>query len=113
MWFKNKHGKGSCEANRHKDLGECSFVVPQQVRDTLAPSVAPEAAAAMAHSPNERFVDPTDWETEFFSELGQQKIFSSSPFGTLQSLPRDTRTLFSTLSERPGFTSPGRKKEEH
>ena len=44
---------------------------------------------------HEQFVDPTDWETEFFSELEPQKIFSSP--GTLQSLPRDTRTLFSTL----------------
>ena len=50
MWFKSKHGKGSCDANRPKDLGEYSFAVPQQLRETLAPSVAPEAAAAMAHS---------------------------------------------------------------
>ena len=62
--------------------------------DTFAPSVTPEAAAAMAHPPDEQFVDPTDWEIEF-SELEPQKIFSSP--GTLQSLPRDTRTLFSTL----------------
>ena len=54
-----------------------------------------EAAAAMAHPQNEQFVDTTDWETEFFSELEPQKIFSSP--GTLQSLPRETRTLFSTL----------------
>ena len=45
--------------------------------DTLAPSVAPEAAAAMAHLPDEQFVDTIDWETEFFSELEPQKIFSS------------------------------------
>ena len=68
MWFKSKHGKGSCDANRPKDLGDYSFVVPQQLRETLAPSVAPEAAAAMAHPPDEQFVDPTDWETEFFSQ---------------------------------------------
>ena len=52
--------KGSCDINRHKDLGEYSFAVPQQLRETLAPSVAPEAAAAMAHPPDEQFVDPTD-----------------------------------------------------
>ena len=72
-----------------------SFVSASAAWDTLAPSVAPEAAAAMAHPPDEQFVDPTDWETEFFSELEPHKIFSSP--GTLQSLPRDTRTLFSTL----------------
>ena len=69
--------------------------------NTLAPSVAPEAAAAMAHPPDEQFVDPTDWETEFFSHLEPQKILSSP--GTLQSMPRETRTLFSTLSKGPGF----------
>ena len=37
MWFKSKHGKGSCDANRPKDLGVYSFEVPQQFRDTLAP----------------------------------------------------------------------------
>ena len=100
--------KGSCDANRPKDLGEYSFEVPQQLRETLAPSVAPEAAAAMAHPPDEQFVDPIGWETEFFNELEPQKIFSSP--GTLQSLPRETRTLFSTLSERPGFTSPVEKR---
>ena len=68
MWFKSKHGKGSCDANRPRDLGDYSFVVPQQLRETLAPSVALEAAAAMAHPPDEQFVDPLDWETEFFSE---------------------------------------------
>ena len=96
LWFKSKHGKGSCDANRPKDLGVYSFEVPQQLRETCCiSSVAPEAAADMAHPPDEQFVDPTDWETEFFSELEPQKIFSSP--GTLQSLPRDTRTLFSTL----------------
>ena len=64
------------------------FAVPQQLRETLAPSVAPEAAAAKAHPPDEQFVDPTDWETEFFSELEPQKIFSS-PW-TFQSLHPET-----------------------
>ena len=64
-------------ANRPKDMDEYSFTVPQQLRGYfVAPSVAPEAAAAMAHPPDEQFVDPTDWETEFFSELEPQKIFS-------------------------------------
>ena len=49
----------------------------------------------MAHPPEEEFVDPTDWETEFFSELEPDKIFSSP--GTLQSLAREARTQFSTL----------------
>ena len=34
MWFKSKHGKGSCDANRPKDLSWYSFEVPQQLRDT-------------------------------------------------------------------------------
>ena len=42
--------------------------MPQQLRNTLAPSVAPDAAAAMAHLKMKQFVDSTDWETEFFSE---------------------------------------------
>ena len=51
----------------------------------------------MAYPPEEEFVDPTDWETEFFSELEPEKIFSFP--GTLQFplLPRETRTPFSTL----------------
>ena len=32
-WFKSKHGKGSCDANRPKDLDEHSFAVPQQLRE--------------------------------------------------------------------------------
>ena len=56
--------------------------MPERLRETLAPSVAPDAALAMAHPPEEEyFVDPTDWETEFFSELEPEKIFSSP--GTL------------------------------
>ena len=95
MWFKMKYGKTTCDANRPKDLEEYGFEVPERLRETLAPSVAPDAAFAMAHPPEEEFVDPTDWETEFFSELEPEKIFSSP--GTLQSLPRETRTPFSTL----------------
>ena len=49
----------------------------------------------MAHLPEEEFVDPTDCETEFFSEPEPEKIFSSP--GTLQFLPRETRTPLSTL----------------
>ena len=75
----------------------------------MDPSVAPEAAAAMAHPPDEQFVDPLDWETEFFSELEPQKIFSSSP-GTLQSLPRDTRTLFSILVKDLASLALGEKR---
>ena len=58
--------------------------MPERLRETLAPSVAPDAAFAMTHPPEEEFVDPTDWETEFFSELEPEKIFSSP--GTLQPL---------------------------
>ena len=83
MWFKQKHGKMTCDANRPKDMEEYSFEVPERLRETLAPTIAPEAASAMAHPPEEEFVDPTDWETEFFSELTPDKMFSSP--GTLQS----------------------------
>ena len=69
--------------------------MPERLRETLAPSVAPDAALALAHPLEEEFVDPTDWETEFFSELEPEKILSSP--GTLQSLPRETRTPFFTL----------------
>lgn len=95
LWFKSKHGSTTCNANRPKDLGDYSFEVPQWVRETLAPSIAPGAASAMAHPPDEEFIDPVDWETEFFNDLDPHKMFSSP--GTLQSLPRETRTPFSSL----------------
>ena len=52
--------------------------MPERLRETLAPSVAPDAALVMAHPPEEEeeFVDPIDWETEFFSELEPEKMFS-------------------------------------
>ena len=50
-------------------MEEYSFEVPERLRDTLAPTTTPEAASAMAHPSEEGFVDPTDWETVFFSEL--------------------------------------------
>ena len=77
MWFKMKDGKTTCGANRPKDLEEYGFEVPERLRETLVTSVAPDAALAMAHPPEEEFVDPTDWETEFFRELKPEKIFSS------------------------------------
>ena len=61
------------------------FEVPERLRETLVPvALPPDAALAMAHPPKEEFVDPIDWETEFFSELEPEKIFLSP--GTLQSL---------------------------
>ena len=91
--------------NRPKELEEYAFEVPERLRETLAPSVAPDAALVMAHPPEEEeeFVDPIDWETEFFSELEHDKIFSS--LGTLQSLPRGQNTIFYPF-ERPYFTCP-------
>ena len=85
-------------------MEEYDFEVPERLRETLVPSVAPDTALAMAHPQEEEFVDPTDWETEFFSELKPVKIFSSP--GTLQSLPRETRTPFSTLVKDFYFTCP-------
>ena len=76
-------------------MEEYGFEVPERLRETLAPSVAPDAALAMAHPPEEEFVDPTDWETELSSEPEPEKIFSSP--GTLQYLPREIRAPFSTL----------------
>ena len=81
-----KHGKTICDAYRPKDLEWYGFEVPERLRETLVTSgIATGAALAMAHpQKEEEFVDPTDWETEFFSELEPEKIFSSlghsSPF---------------------------------
>ena len=95
MWFKMKDGKTTCGANRPKDLEEYDFEVPE-ILGTLWPSnIALDVTLAMAHPPEEEFVDPIDWETEFFSELEPEKIFSSP--GTLQSLP---------CQERPEHHSP-------
>ena len=82
MWFKMKHGKTTCGVKRPKDFGRVCFEVPERLRETLVlSSIAPDAALAMAHPPEEEFVDPTDWETELFSELKPEKIVSSP--GTL------------------------------
>ena len=82
--------------------------MPERLRETLAPSVAPDAALAMAHQPEEEFVDLTDRETEFFSELELDKIFSYP--GTHQSLPRETRTPFSSLVKDLIFNCPNWKE---
>ena len=59
-------------------MEEYDFEVPERLRENLAPSsIAPDTTLAMAHPPEEEFVDPIDWETEFFSELEPEKIFSS------------------------------------
>ena len=81
-----KHEKTTCDANRPKELKEYGFEVSEQrLRETLVHSIAPDAAFAMAHLPEEEFVDPTDRETEFFSEHEPEKISfyylrHSSPF---------------------------------
>ena len=50
--------------------------MPERLRDTLALSfVVPDVALVMAHPPEEEFVDPTDWETVFFSELKPVRSF--------------------------------------
>ena len=100
-----KHGKTTCDANRPKDLEEYGFEVPERLRETLAPSVAPDAALAMAHLSEEEFVDPTDWETEFFSELEPEKdlfITWDTPVPLLQ---RDQNTILYPC-ERPYFNCP-------
>ena len=53
-----KYGKTACDANRPKDMEEYDFEVHERLRETLAPSIAPDAALAMAHPPEEEFVDP-------------------------------------------------------
>ena len=80
-----KDGKTTCDANRPKDLKEYAFEVSVRLRETLVTSnITPDAALSMAHLPEEEFVDSTEMETEFFSELEPDKIFSSlghsSPF---------------------------------
>ena len=37
MWFKMKHGKTTCDANRPKDMEEYGFEVPERLRETLTP----------------------------------------------------------------------------
>ena len=36
MWYKQKHEKTTCDANRPKDIEEYNFEVPEWLRDTLA-----------------------------------------------------------------------------
>ena len=55
-----KHGKTTCGENRPKELEEYGFEVPERLRETLAPSIALGAALALAHPPEEEFVDPID-----------------------------------------------------
>ena len=85
MWFKMKDGKTTCGANRPKDLEEYDFEVPERLSETLVPSnITPDAALAMAHLPEEEFLDSTERETEFFNELEPVRSFHplghSSPF---------------------------------
>ena len=42
MWFKMKHGKTTCDANRPKDLEEYGFEVPERLRETLDPVLLPQ-----------------------------------------------------------------------
>ena len=37
------------------------FEVPERLMEILVFSFAPDAALALAHPPEEEFVDPTDW----------------------------------------------------
>ena len=96
MWFKMKYGKTTCDANRPKDLEEYGFEVPERLRETLPTSnIVPDVALTSTHHPEGELVDPTDWETELFSEIEPDKILSSTE--TLKSLLRETRTPFSNL----------------
>ena len=99
-----KHGKTTCDANRPKDLEEYGFEVPERLRENLAPAL-PRCSFGYDPPSEEEFVDPTDWETEFFSELEPEKIFSSP--GTLQSLCcyRSKNTILYPC-ERLNFTCP-------
>ena len=78
-------------------MEEYDFEVPERLRETLVPSVAPDAALALAHFSEEEFLDSTERETEFFSELEPDKIFSSLGNIPVPLLPRETRAPFSTL----------------
>ena len=61
MWFKMKYGKTTSNINRSKELDEYDFEVPERLSETLAPSITPDTALAMAHLPEEEdFVDSTD-----------------------------------------------------
>ena len=61
MWFKMKHGKTTCDAKRPKDLEEYGFEVPERLRESLALVALPQMQLlALAHPPEEEFVDPTD-----------------------------------------------------
>ena len=42
MWFKMKHGKTICDANRPKDLEEHEFEVPERLRETLPSAALPQ-----------------------------------------------------------------------
>ena len=55
MWnvVQNEYGKITCDGNRPKDLEEYGFEVPERLRETLAYSVAPDAALAMTHHQEE------------------------------------------------------------
>ena len=90
-----KYGKTTCDANRPKDLEEYGFKVPERLRETLAPSsIVTRCSFGFGSLFRRRVCRLTDWETEFSSELKPETF--SSP-GTLQSLPRETRTPFSNI----------------
>ena len=91
-----KHGKTICDANRPKDLEEYDFEVSERLRETLVPQWhCPRYSFGHGSSSIRRVCRLFRLEIEFFSELEPEKIFSFP--GTLQSLPRETRTQFLSL----------------
>ena len=102
-----KHGKTTCDANRPKDMEEYGFEVPERLRETLVTSgIASDAALTMAHPPEEELVDPTGWETEFFSGLKPEKIFFIPWDTPVHLLPKETTEHHLHPFERPDFTCP-------
>ena len=97
MWFKMKHGKTTCDANRSKDLVRYGFEVPERLRETLAP-------VALAHQPEEEFVDSQTGRLSSSVDLSLRRSFHhlghSSPC-----LERNKNTILHPC-ERPDFTCP-------
>ena len=102
MWFKMKHGKTTCDVNRPKDLVRYDFEVPERLRKTLVPSVAP---VALAHQPEEEFVDSQTGRLSSLVSLSLTRSFHL--LGTFQSLCcQEKQEHHSLPCERPYFTYP-------
>ena len=111
MQFKMKHEKTTCDANRHKDLEESGFEVPERLRDTLAPATLPRCSFGHGSSTRRRVCRHYrlgDWVLQWIWAW-EDLFISLETLQSLYCLERDKNTIVHPC-ERPDFTALTEKK---